>query len=343
MSWKQVLGHDAVVASLTAAWKSNRLAHAYLFVGPKGVGKHSFARELAKALLCETPRPILDACDVCSSCKLVAAGTHPDLFMVARPEDKHEFPIAVIRGDPKEPDQPGLLEQLSLKPARGGRKVAILDDADDLNEEAANCFLKTLEEPPPASILILVGVNVEQQLPTILSRCQAIRFAPLPPMLVKRLLNDKGITEPARQDRLLQLAAGSPGQALALDDEEVWAFRKQLLTTLGQGQIDPAATAQQWMQFIENAGKDTAAHRQRAALIFRLLIVALETALKISLGASISGMDSAEEQILRRVAERLGEDKILAWIERTLEADRQVDRKVQLVLVIEAFVDAVCR
>jgi hypothetical protein len=82
------------------------------------------------------------------------------------------------------------------------------------------------------------------------------------------------------------------------------------------------------MEFIENAGKDAAAHRQRATLIFRLLIVALETALKLALGATISEMDSSEEQILRRVGERLGEDKILTWIERALEADRQVDRRV---------------
>jgi len=86
MSWKQVLGHDAAVASLTAAWKNGRLGHAYLFVGPKGVGKHTFARELAKALLCETKTEKLEACELCDSCKLVAAGTHPDLFTVARPE-----------------------------------------------------------------------------------------------------------------------------------------------------------------------------------------------------------------------------------------------------------------
>jgi DNA polymerase III subunit delta' len=213
-----------------------------------------------------------------------------------------------------------------------------------LNEEAANCFLKTLEEPPPASVLILVGGdNAERQLPTILSRCQVIRFAPLPPGLVKRVLNEHGVTEPTRQDRLVQLAGGSPGQALALDDEEVWAFRKELLEMLRQERIDPATTAGQWMQFIENAGKDAAAHRQRASLIFRLLIVLVETALKLSLGANIAGLDPSEESILRKAAERVGEEKLLAWIERALDADRQIDRRVQLVLIVEAFVDTMCR
>jgi len=348
MSWKQVLGHDAAVAALTAAWKNGRLAHAYLFVGPQGVGKHTFARELAKALLCENTQSKLEACGNCSSCKLVEAATHPDLFMVARIEGKVEFTIEVLRGSdesvPANERSTGLLEELSRKPARGGRKVAILDEAELMNAPAANCFLKMLEEPPPATVLILVGgPEAERQLPTILSRCQVIRFSPLPLGLAKRVLNDHGITDAARQDRLVQLAGGAPGQALALDDEEVWAFRKQLLELLRQERIDPATTSGQWMELIEHSGKDAAIHRQRASLIFRMLVFLLETALKLSLGADIAGLDPTEMQVLLKFAERAGEEKILAWIERALEADHQNDRRVQLVLVIEAFVDSMCR
>ena len=140
----------------------------------------------------------------------------------------------------------------------------------------------------------------------------------------------------------MQLAGGSPGRALALDDEEIWAFRKHLLEMLRQERIDPAATSQQWMEFIDSAGKEAAAHRQRASLIFRLLIVLLETALKLSSAAKITGIDPAEEQVLRTVGERVGEDKIVAWLDQA-DADRQVDRRVQLVLAIEAFVDAICK
>src|SRR4051812_16934528 len=148
MSWPRVRGHEAIVRSFDAAWRKGRLGHAYLFVGPAGVGKHTLARELARALLCETRGDSLAACGACGSCKLVDANTHPDLTLAARPEEKLELPIERIRE---------LIEHLSLKPARGGRKVAILDDADDLNEESANAFLKTLEEPPPGSLLILIG------------------------------------------------------------------------------------------------------------------------------------------------------------------------------------------
>jgi DNA polymerase-3 subunit delta' len=344
MSWRRVLGHDANVAALASAWKRGRLGHAYLFVGPGGVGKHTFAIELAKTVLCENRRDQFDACDRCASCHLVDSRTHPDLFMVKRPEDKHEFPIGLLRRNETSPDEPVLLEQLAMKPARGPRKVAILDDADDLNEEASNCFLKTLEEPPPGSLLILVGgPNAERQLPTILSRCQVIRFAAPAPALGERILTDKGIADPLRRQRLLQLAAGSPGQALALDDEEVWKFRDALFQSLSGGKLVPDAINRSWMEFIENAGKESSLQRGRAALIIRLFLLVVETALKLSIGAAVPGLNSKEEQTLRNMGTTLGEERLLAWIERALEADRQIDYRVQLVLLVEAFVDAICR
>src|SRR5579883_1340364 len=138
VSWQRIRGHDAVVRAFDGVVRSGRLAHAYLFTGPSGVGKRLFAGELAKALLCEAPPgPGLQACDACDACLQVEAGTHPDLITAGLPEDNLEVPIEVIRT---------LCRGLALKPARGRCKVAILDDADDLNEAAANCFLKTLEE-----------------------------------------------------------------------------------------------------------------------------------------------------------------------------------------------------
>ena len=118
----------------------------------------------------------------------VDAGTHPDLFLAARPEDKVDFPIELIRE---------LIEHLSLKPARGGQKVAILDDADDLSAQAANAFLKTLEEPPNGSVLILIGgPSPERQFSTVLSRCQTVPFSPLPNNLLKTFLREQGIEDP---------------------------------------------------------------------------------------------------------------------------------------------------
>src|SRR5262245_5124592 len=224
MSWSQILGHADRIESFRQIVARNRLAHAYLFVGPPGVGKRRFAQELAKALLCEAPRASsLDACDHCDACHLVDAGTHPDLFAVARPEDKNEMPIEVMKE---------LCRNFSLKTARGHGKIGILDDADDLNEESANCFLKTLEEPPPNSLFILVGTSIDRQLATIKSRCHMVRFAPLSDEHVKTLLQRQGVDDAAMLARLVRLSAGSPGQGMALADESLWKFRRTLLDAL---------------------------------------------------------------------------------------------------------------
>ena len=159
MSWQRVRGHDAQIRAFERAVQRGRLAHAYLFTGPSGIGKCLFAIELAKTLLCENPPPgRFEACDHCSSCVQIEAGTHADYHYAGLPEGKHEWPITLMRE---------ILHAFSLRSARGHGKVAILDDADDLNEEAANAFLKTLEEPPPRSVLILIGTSLERHLPTI--------------------------------------------------------------------------------------------------------------------------------------------------------------------------------
>jgi DNA polymerase-3 subunit delta' len=331
MSWSRIKGHDPIVNLFVTAYSQGRLGHAYLFIGPTGVGKQTFARELAKALLCERPLQKLVACDTCPSCHLAEAGTHPDLICAKRPDDVVELPVSVIRE---------MSEQLSLKPARGGRKVAILDDADDLNEASANAFLKTLEEPPPGSLLILIGGgSADRQLPTILSRCQIVRFAPLPAETVESLLKEHEVTEPARLQRLLRVAEGSVGQALALDDEELWNFRTLLLKNLSANQIDSLILAKAWHEFVEDAGKESGAKRRRASLILKLLLGLLQDALRITHGIAPTVADRAEAETLRDLADRLGTDRLLGWMQRGLEAETQVDRMVQLELISEAFAD----
>ncbi|HEY8506526.1 MAG TPA: DNA polymerase III subunit delta' [Gemmataceae bacterium] len=331
MGWDRIRGHELVRRQLEAAWKRGRLGHAYLFAGPEGVGKALFARELARALLCEAKADRLEACDRCPACRQVDAGTHPDFFTAGRPEDKLELPIEVVRE---------LAGHLALRPARGGHKVAILDDADDLNEASANCFLKTLEEPPLGSVLILIGRDPERQLPTIVSRCQVVRFAPLPAAVVDAVLAEQGVADPAQRERFVRLAGGSVGQALALNDPELWAFRGTLLEAVAADRPDLFALGRRWMEFVEEAGKDAAAQRGRASLVLRLLIELLQSALRLALGAEVNIPDPQERARLERLAGRLGPDRLLAWLERCFEADRHIDRRVQLVLAVEALADA---
>ena len=332
MAWSRIVGHDVWIAGFREVARRGRLAHAYLFVGPAGIGKRTFAIELAKAYLCENPPPEpLTACDRCPSCLLVDAGNHPDFFLVAKPADKNELPIEMMLG---------LCNDFCLKTARGHGKVAILEGADDLNDASANCFLKTLEEPPPRSMFILIGTDVERQLPTIRSRCHVVRFAPLAAEKVRTLLEKSEIPDRSMIPRLVRLAEGSPGQALALADPDLWKFRNRLLTVLSKPPIDSGSLGKEFVAFAEEAGKEGAAQRARVALVLRLLIAGLRDALRIGLGEPApEGEDAQTLQALSRI---LGPDEIAGVLERVLETEVQLDRYIQVSLVAEGLVDALC-
>jgi DNA polymerase-3 subunit delta' len=331
VSWERVRGHDALVRAFERAARRGRLAHAYLFTGPPGVGKRLFAAELAKSLLCEDPPPgRIDSCDRCPACVQIDAGTHPDYFQAGLPPGKHEWPIELMRE---------LLRTFALTSARGKGKVAVLDDADDFNEESANAFLKTLEEPPPRSVLILIGSSPDRQLPTILSRCQAVRFAPLPEPLVADLLRAQGVEDEALVRRLARLSGGSPGQARALADPALWDFRRTFLQQLTTPQIDSVGLARAWNEFVEQAGKDSAAQRQRATLVLRLVIDFLNDALRMRLGGTPRLAEPDELRALETLAKRADVEKMLAILERCLQGDEHIDRRVQLSLALEALTD----
>jgi DNA polymerase-3 subunit delta' len=337
LSWQRVRGHDALIEGFRRAIQRDRLAHAYLFVGPAGVGKRLFAGELAKALLCENnSASALDACDRCPACLQVEAGTHPDCFAAGRPPDSPNLPIEVVRE---------LCRNLALKPARGQRKVAILDDADDLNDPitlhaAANAFLKTLEEPPPGSVLLLIGTSPEQQLSTIVSRCQVIRFTPLLDSVVADILRQSGMDDTAFVEKLTRLSDGSPGTALALADPALWEFRRTLLKGVVQPRFDSVGLARAWTEFVEGAGKESAAQRRRASLVTRLLVDFLSDGLRLSLKGEPRRGEAEDRPALEALARRTQPEQLIALIDRCLEADAHIDRRVQLVLVLEALLDA---
>jgi DNA polymerase-3 subunit delta' len=332
VSWQRIRGHEVQKRAFERAWQRGRLAHAYLFVGPAGVGKHLFAVELAKAIFCTSAAPDrLEACDHCPACAQVEAGTHPDCFTARRPEDSLELPIDVMRE---------FCEKFALKSATGKGKVAILDDADDLNEEAANCFLKTLEEPPPRSVLILIGASAERQLPTIVSRCQVVRFAPLPDDVVIDLLRSQGVQDEQLLQRLARLSGGSPGQARALAEPALWDFRRTFLANLAGSQLDSVAVGKTLTEFVAEAGKESGAQRRRATLVLRLLIEFLDDALRLNLGGTPRLAEPEDLQLLRGLANRLDPERLLEVLERCLEGDMHVDRRVQLVMALEALLDS---
>jgi DNA polymerase-3 subunit delta' len=319
-----------VVDELRAAARSGRFPHALLFVGPEGVGKRTFALRLARALLCEErPEADLEPCDACDACAQAAAGSHPDLLTAGRPEDKQELPIAVIRD---------LCDEFGLKPARGGRKVAIVDDVDSMNEEAANAFLKTLEEPPPGAVLILLGTSAERQLETVVSRCQVVRFDPLGVEDLAEALLERGVaTEPAEALRLATLADGSIGRAVGLADPDLGRYRRDLIDGLAaEGGIDPAEQVKRLDAFAKQAGKESAAQRRRVRLMLWELSRLFRGVLWQTAGLEPPSPDPDDRRAIARLAERLEPEEVFILAERTMEADFHVQRSLYMPLVLES-------
>ena len=259
MSWTPLAGHDEPLARMRRAAREGRLGHGYLFVGPAGVGKRRFALHLAQGLLCETrPSEALDPCGVCPACREVTAGNHPDVIALEKPADKTNIPVETMKE---------FCPQMALRPARGRTRIALIDDADALEAGAANALLKTLEEPPPGTILILVGTSEEAQLPTIVSRVQVVRFRPLTEEQAAGVLLATG-TAGTRDEalRLARLGGGCPGQAAELAAPEWQTFRTKLLDGLANPKAPRHLLARDVNGFIDEAGKEAALKRGRDSL-----------------------------------------------------------------------------
>lgn len=289
-----ILGHEKVWERFQRSYAKEKLASTYLFVGPAGIGKRTVAVRLAKTLICDQLDESFTACNQCASCKLITADNHPDLITVAKPEGKNFIPLELLIGDREHRRRSGLCHDISLTPYSGKRKVAIIDDADHLNAEGANCLLKTLEEPPARSILILIGTSEHRQLPTILSRSQIIRFQPLGSQHLATLIDKHRVSEDVKVDDLVNAANGSLLMAMRLSDQELFEFRERMLAQLGSG--DPAADgfAKAICDFVDNRSKDAAARREEYVLLADIVISFFESAMRSSVDAESTG----DEKIL---------------------------------------------
>ncbi|MBI4237741.1 MAG: DNA polymerase III subunit delta' [Deltaproteobacteria bacterium] len=311
--WSEIVGHEQPIAQLRAALAHDQVAAAYLFAGPIGVGKWHVARTLAQALLCGTgpERP----CGTCSACQRVRAGTHPDLVSAAPLPDKatHEILVDQIRH---------MKARLQLHALEGNRKVAIVDEADCLKDQAANAALKLLEEPPARTHLILIAAQPERLLPTIRSRCQTIRFLPLPTRLLTQYLRSQGLDEAEARQRAL-FAEGSVGRALQFPTE-IFAETLQDLHTV----LTETATAR-WLDVAERWSADL------DTLLWRLQVagVAWRDALatRVSSGRAeirLPATDSLRTLLTQRTARRLSQELQLLFLTTTTCTQTTINRQL---------------
>jgi DNA polymerase-3 subunit delta' len=235
MAFSSIIGHDRQIDILKRALANNALAHAYLFSGEDGIGKRLTAFALAAALNCEAPSPG-GGCGDCSPCRRTAGGIHPDV-RVMMPESRDEQLLAALssREAGKASDEIKIdqvrraQDSISLRPSEGRKKVLIVDGAEAMNEAAQNAFLKTLEEPPGDSLIILITSMPQSLLPTIRSRCQALSFQPLPRRILAEVVRERrGLPE---EDAwfIAALSRGSLGRALAMDALKEKTDREQFL------------------------------------------------------------------------------------------------------------------
>src|SRR6266566_5642439 len=223
-----IIGHEHTINTLRRALVAARVRHAYLFTGPQHIGKTLLAYRFAQTLLCTGgPDPRIaprDPCNVCLACRKVMHGNHPDLHFISRAPDKQFILIEQIRA---------LQSDSARKTLEGRRNVFIIQGAHEMNLQAANCLLKTLEEPEPDVVLLLTAPDPGLLLPTILSRVQQVSMHLLTSTQIREALEQRWEVESEEATLIAALAAGRMGWAVqAVEDEDLLAERKAQLEAL---------------------------------------------------------------------------------------------------------------
>jgi DNA polymerase-3 subunit delta' len=311
-----IVGHQNLVQLLRTAVANNRIPQSLLFAGPEGVGKRTVAIALAQAINCPKARrtdTAVDACGVCPTCMRIARGQHSDVVILDR-GDEASIKIRTLRER--------VLEVVGYRPFEARRRVFIIDPADELTPEAQDALLKTLEEPPPNAILILVTAYADTLLPTIQSRCRRLRFAPLSEGDVARILEQQCDVEPRKARLLAAGAAGSVAHAL---DEEAGDLADdrdaalELLQAANDRAVLPRLKAA--AAFAQHGSK----RRDREALAARLVLLGSLcrdlAALRAGADAALANADLAEP--LRKLEPSFDVDRLskaFAAIERAHDA-----------------------
>ncbi|MGE0434850.1 MAG: ATP-binding protein [Planctomycetota bacterium] len=321
-------GHDRAAGFLRTAHQSGRLAHAYAFVGPAGIGKRDAALRFAVALIAGDLSENASPGDVLR--RRVHNGIHPDVRVYQPEEGKRIFGKPVIAE---------VLQDLSLRPMEAPVRVAILDRADLMNAEAANTFLKTLEEPPPSTQIVLLVNEWFALLETIRSRVQAVRFNPLPDsMLAERVHGTPGADH---IDALQPLAQGSPGLLGNLLADNFPVVREFLMeAVLRSPALDPVEASDRLVDMTKPANDETQEHqRGRLRNALQLVITWWRDALVASQLRAARPFDPAAAALMRRHIDRWSPSKLIDQLDRLTEMANDLSANMNIKMWTTRFLD----
>lgn len=342
MGFSEIIGQERAIASLRASIGRGALHHAYLFAGPPGVGKGMVARLLAQAANCEGKKAEgseADACGKCVPCRKIARGVHPDVLFVSEERAMAKAGTWEPRAG-KTPSKDIVVDQvrdvvdrrLSLKRFEGRRRFVVFDPADAMNVQAQNALLKTLEEPPPETTLVLVSSYADGLLPTIRSRCLRLSFGPIPAALIEARLETQG-REPQAARFVAALSGGSLGRALAFPSDET-ELAEERAAILDAAALDPG-DASGWLAYAARHGKD----RERATETCELLSLWLRDILACKAGVPPSALKLADVgEATKTVAALLSAGDLLRRREGIQNTTEALTQNASPVLALEAMI-----
>jgi len=332
MPFSSLIGNNRIKQSLRRAVAEERIGQGLILAGPDGVGKHQFALALAQAVNCEKPIDG-DACGRCAACRNIERGEHPDVKTILReirdPDAKKEARSQFIKID----QMRQMSSEAQFRPYVGRRRVFMIDEADWLREDAASSILKTLEEPPETSLLILITSKPYALLETIRSRCLMLSFAPLTPTEIESYLKQTSKLQADEIAMTARLACGSIGRALEIDLEEYREKRETLLEMLES--LALAKDSARLTAAAEFLGRKL--ERDQFQDHLEVLNSLLSDVFHLKVGGPADVLINADaSRRLQRIADAVQMEQIIEWTEKLQEILLSLARNVNRQLAMES-------